>query len=397
MEAWRGDSPIESALLPTTPAARSQPHFLLARREAVKRLARRANATDAILIQYHPYFWNYHGRSGEDLFPLFMDLVSRPVVAVVHESAPPLAESAPGGSWLPRTLKRWNVRLFERLNRCPSDLPPGWALRKCCAIVVHAPELRDWLINIGVDSERIDYRPHPVAPQTLPSWTREEVDHRFSLHGKRVIVVVGFPDPRKGFDIAVAALLRLPPDVVLVWVGGVRGESDRIQAVELRRQAQSLGIAERFIATGFLEEGAMTAVLRRASVGWAPFRVATGSGSIGRLLAPGLPTVASDVPSIRDVRDFGAGIELVPPGRDEELAAATNRLLADPDHAAQLSSWSEAYCKQQTFGALARRLTMVLKGPSGTAGDRCIGLANDRILTRPNRILQPKMEDLSNA
>ena len=48
-------------------------------------------------------------------------------------------------------------------------------------------------------------------------------------------------------------------------------------------------------------------------------------------MALGLPTVASDIPAVREVVDDGVSADLVPPGDSQALAVALAEILSDPD------------------------------------------------------------------
>ncbi len=358
---------VSTVRMPTDFAPRSQPMRLLARRAWVSRLARQASRYDTVLVQYHPRYWNHAGRRGEDLFPVFVDAVRCPVLVIVHEPTDPIREGPPGGNRVARVFKQLNLRLFEFLNRCSPSRLPGTALAGCAAVFVHTLELRDWLVGVGVPEGRVKFRPHPVFPLAPPAWSADEVDRRFGLAGRRVAVVVGFPDPRKGFDLAVRALSGLSADVVLVWAGGLRGEPDAREASTLDQLARELGVAGRFIRTGFLAEPELSAVLLRAEVGLAPFRHASGSGSVSRLLAAGLSVVATDLPPFRDMRDAGAGVVLWPGPAPEGLAAAVQEVLSDPTIRKGLRAANARFASTHGFAALATEIAL-----AASAADRVV-------------------------
>jgi glycosyltransferase involved in cell wall biosynthesis len=327
--------------LPDEFAPRSRPVRLLLRRRAVRRLARAADRLDAVLVEYHPRFWNHVGRSGEELFPAFVRAARRPVVAVVHEVADPVREGPPANR-----LKGWHVRAWERLN--PG--PPGAALAGCAALFAHAPAVRDWLLALGTPADRVALLPHPVFAPPAGVPPPAEIDRRFALGGRRVVAMVGFPDPRKGFDVAVRAAAGLPADVLLVWAGGV---TDRSEAAALARLAAEVGLGDRFRPLGYVNEPTLYGVLGRAAAAVAPFRDAPGSGSVARMIGAGVPVVATDRPSLRELRDAGAGLELVPDAGPGAVRAAVAGLLADPGRAARLAAANREYAGRHGFDRLA--------------------------------------------
>ena len=312
-----------------------------------------------MLVQYHPEFWNYRGRSGEDLFPYFASHVRRPLIAIVHEAAAQkLTEPRVGLS--PTRLAKWlNMRFVERLNHCTSNSTPGHALTRCDRVIVHCPSLRTWAIDAGVAPERIILIPLPMVTMSTPC-----VAPRFAgkINGieRRMIVVVGFPDRRKGFDIAIRSLPYLPADTVLVWAGSCRGGSDEVAARELHGLAGSLGVADRFIATGYLGESELNGWLQCATIGVAPFREATGSSSLSRLLTARLPIVASDLPAIRFLQECGAGVRCVESNDAPALARHIHDLLSDRLELDRLRERNAQFSRRFDFDSLATVLCEAL-------------------------------------
>jgi glycosyltransferase involved in cell wall biosynthesis len=227
--------------------------------------------------------------------------------------------------------------------------------------VVHAPELRGWLLDMGVSAGAIVERPHPVFRPPPAAWSREEVDRRYGLTGKRALVLVGFPDPRKGFDLAVRALAGLPSDVVLVWAGGIRGPSDAREADSLRQLAEDLGVADRWRPTGYLSAPELTSVIARADVGLAPFRHLTGSGSLSRGIAAGSPIVATDLTLLRALRDAGAGLVLTPVGDVSQLRSAVRWVLDDVPAADALRAANRVFAARQSFESLATEVVTAVR------------------------------------
>jgi glycosyltransferase involved in cell wall biosynthesis len=306
-----------------------------------------------------------------------MAVVRRPVVAVVHEAAEPIGEGPDRGNPVARAVKGLNRKAFERLNRAG---PPGAALAGCAAAVVHTGELRDWLTGLGLPPDRARHVLHPVFPLAPPAWTPAEVDARFGLGGRRVVAMVGFPDPRKGFDAAVRAVAGLPPDVVLAWAGGSRGCAVEAGLLDL---AAELGMGDRFRRLGYLSEPELTAVLLRADVAVAPFRQVTGSGSVARLVAAGVPVIATDLRPLRELRDAGAGVELVT-GDAVAVRAAVAAVLTDGQLADDLRAANCAFSAARGFGALAEEVLRAVREarPGGGRADR--EFAGPRTVSVPN-------------
>jgi glycosyltransferase involved in cell wall biosynthesis len=133
---------------------------------------------------------------------------------------------------------------------------------------------------------------------------------------------VGALLPRKGHDLAIAALTRLPGATLIIAGDG----PDRSR---LEQQARKLGIAERVRLLGPQPHAALPALLSAADVMVLP-TVSEGLANVWvEALACGTPVVTSDVggaPEVIDRPDYG---RLVP--RDPAaIAAAVSEILAAP-------------------------------------------------------------------
>lgn len=181
------------------------------------------------------------------------------------------------------------------------------------------------LVRMGLPRSRMSVVPCGVDLERFtPQGTTEPRDHRYR------IVSVGRLVPRKGFDVAIAALRSLP-EVELVIAGGPQEGrlAEDPEAQRLLRFASELGVGDRVRLTGQIARADVPALLRSADVvvctpWYEPFGIVPLEA-----MACGVPVVAAAVGGLTDsVVDGVTGVH-VPPRRPDAVAAAVRKLLSD--------------------------------------------------------------------
>ncbi|MBA3465652.1 MAG: glycosyltransferase family 4 protein [Deltaproteobacteria bacterium] len=361
----------ETVKIPIARASRDDVRGLLALRREFTSLAARADSFDVALVHLVTRYWN-GVRPVENMFPAFLNRLKRPMILVLHEwptipqvhhyaGALParLAKRALTSAWLAHEVGQLDyVRWLER------DM-----FRRASRIVVHTTELRDRLTATGIPSGTISVQRFPLHEMPAPAWSTDEVLDRFGLRGKRALLLLGYPIERKGFDLAVRALAKLPPDVVLFLVCPQQDPGQRANVETLGALAREQGVADRLITSDYLDDAQLASVFHAVTMALSPFRSVTGSSSLAHFLAAGVPVVASDLPPIRRALEDGAGIRVFPAGEAGELARVIAGALAEPGALAAMRSANARYGDETSFAALA---------------DTIAGLAED--VTRKRRV-----------
>ncbi|WP_134662337.1 MULTISPECIES: glycosyltransferase [unclassified Amycolatopsis] len=176
------------------------------------------------------------------------------------------------------------------------------------------PRQRISVVPCGVDLDRFGVG-GPVVPRTAP---------------KR-LVSVGRLVPRKGFDLAIAALPRVPETELVIAGGPASGALSRDpEARRLRRLAERLGVADRVQLAGQVSRAEMPALLRSAdAVLCTPWYEPFGIVPL-EAMACGVPVVAAAVGGLTDTVVDGITGRLVPPRDPARLAARLRALLDEP-------------------------------------------------------------------
>ena len=204
---------------------------------------------------------------------------------------------------------------------------------RCERVIVHSERGRGALVEFGLPEERVRVIPHPAF--------RSEVDRR---DDGRTALLHGLIRPYKGVDHAVEAVLRVPEARLLV------AGDPRVPLDDVRRKAGDR--AEWRL--GFLPRDEMRQALSEGTVSLFPYRAEIDlSGALLQSLGAGIPAIVYDIGGLGEtVARFGAGA-VVEPGDVAGMAAALERLLADPVALAEARRGAERAREELTWEASA--------------------------------------------
>jgi glycosyltransferase involved in cell wall biosynthesis len=204
-------------------------------------------------------------------------------------------------------LLRWWIRHTFEASSVVIALSENWA----GFVRTTAPRARVVVVPNGVPSDAIN-----AAAGAAPTAADEQAAR---------ILFLGRADPIKGIGdllAAVAALVPAFPDLQLV----IGGPDD---AMELRRDAAALGIADRVVLPGWLDATAKRAELARAAVFCLPSHAEGLPLAMLEAMAAAKAVVVTGVGAMPEVVDDGVNGLVVPPRDVGALTAALARVLAD--------------------------------------------------------------------
>ena len=210
------------------------------------------------------------------------------------------------------------------------------ATRRLPLVIAASRYVRDRLTQNGFAAEAVRVVPHFASAAPLTE-----------APGGEGVLFVGRVVPQKGLDLLLQSLHRARPDARLVVAG------DGPDLGRARRLAQSLGVESRVRFAGWVDEGALADLYRRADVVAVPSRWPEPFGLVGlEAMSHGKPVVAFDVGGIGEwLEDLRTGF-LVPPHDCALLARRIDELLGDPDRARALGAGGRARALQE-FGEAA--------------------------------------------
>jgi D-inositol-3-phosphate glycosyltransferase len=242
--------------------------------------------------------------------------------------------TALAGVWAPHVHTYHALGVVKARHQGDADTSPGHRqviesalLRLVDQVVATCEDEVDELTALGADLDRVTVVPCGIDPALFGP--RGTIAPRGPAADR--IVVVSRLVPRKGIDDVIRALALLG-DVELVVVGGPPAPAIHAdpEVRRLRGVAVDCGVGDRVEFLGGIARELVPAVLRSADVvvstpWYEPFGIVPLEA-----MACGVPVVGSAVGGLLDtVRHERTGI-LVPPRQPAGIAAAVDRLLANP-------------------------------------------------------------------
>jgi glycosyltransferase involved in cell wall biosynthesis len=179
-----------------------------------------------------------------------------------------------------------------------------------------------------VASAKIAVVPHFVEERP-PLPDGDTAKRELGLEGRGVVTLLGFITERKGHALLLEALAKLPADVSVVIAGSpIEGREHRQK--ELQVLAQTIGVSDRVLFTGYVGDAMLDRVLAATDVGACPFKDLSASGSLSTWISAGTRIVASDLPAIREYDAIVPGaIRRFTPRTADALATEIQRALAE--------------------------------------------------------------------
>ena len=232
---------------------------------------------------------------------------TRPRVVMIHDAVP----------WThPETLTphgvRWHVAMAQRAVRTGAHVvtPTRTVADQLRGVLAGLDEVT--VLGAGVSAQLRT----PPSPQRLA-----ETRRRLGLP-ERFLLSLATLEPRKGLDVAIAALGRLGARGLPLLVAGQPGWG----GVDLAASARTAGLPDGSVrALGRVSDDDLRVLLHDAQALLAPSRAEGFGLPVAEAMAAGTPVIVSDAPALVEVA--GGAALVTPVGDDAALAGAVEALI----------------------------------------------------------------------
>jgi glycosyltransferase involved in cell wall biosynthesis len=235
-------------------------------------------------------------------------------------------------------------KVVRTLHRDPRLDGAAKGLNWLCSQAVHrwvvlAPEHAASLANAGIARDRITVIPNGVATSGTPVSSRSSAVASLALppNASICLCVSRLDEAEKDFNTLLNAFARVRKDRELVLL--IAGEGPARGSIEC--QIAALGIADSVYLLGFRTD--VRSLMGAASM----LVLSTFHEGLPLVLAEamsvGTPVIASDVPGVRYMLNYGKAGMLVPPRDADALAAAIDRFVSCHETRTQYSEYGRAW------------------------------------------------------
>jgi glycosyltransferase involved in cell wall biosynthesis len=284
---------------------------------------------DVVHIQYQPSFFIF-SRIRLDYFPMMIWILQKTgktkIVVTVHELGNSRGLAA-----------RRDMRFLRMVD----------------LLIVHSSEHRQVLIQSGLKEERIVQIPHGTMDGQILDKT--ECKEKLGLTGKKVLVVFGFINPFKGYDLAIQALPYLPKDTVLLVSGSAFIQRQSEYLKQLKTMAAALCVEERVKFLDYVPNEGIPLIMNASDIAIFPYRDIEVSGALNMALGHKVATITSDLPYFKEIKQTYDCIEIFRRGDYQELAQVIISLLSDNDRINYLSKRCDGFIESTNWDTVASR------------------------------------------
>lgn len=241
-----------------------------------------------------------------------------------------------------------------------------------CVIASTPYEFEDLIDHYRASPERLCVSEPGIDHTIFTPGERDEARRQIGIGDEPVVLAVGRIQAHKGLDLAIDMLPYLPDEVAvgsgptkLMIVGGPSGTDGSREIDRLRRQARSVGVADRVTFVPPQPHHRLVHYYRAADVLVMPSRSESFGLVAAEAQASGLPVVARRVGGLPYVIGSSVSGLLINDHDPRSFAAASTAILDHQEFRNNLSKGAIEYAKRFSWPATANRLIDLYDGIAG--------------------------------
>ena len=279
--------------------------------------AQKLNQADVVHFQHNQSLWG--GRHQLTYLKVFSQHCPRPLVVTLHDI------------YLKSPSKQKNLIDYCKIRYGQTQRAYRWLLKVSQQLIVSTEQESKRLkngLNIKVDlGKKLEVIPLCVENRSKTVSPKSHVDDSMRT-SRRTMALLGWIHPRKGHQLVIDALPRLPKDVKVIFAGDAT-EKNRDFVNYLQAIAKTQGLSDRLEITGYLSEQELEKILLTTDLAICPFKEFSASASLSSWISVAHPKIlVSAQPQIEEYNDAAPGsLHTFSPYTPEAFAKETCKLL----------------------------------------------------------------------
>ncbi|MBD2594942.1 glycosyltransferase family 4 protein [Nostoc spongiaeforme FACHB-130] len=297
-------------------------------REILVEAANKLSSADIVHVQHNTFLWGE--RSQLKNFRVFVQNCSSPLVVTLHDI------------YLPKIPLHWKTLLSYIKSQYNSNSRfIRWMFAKVQKVLVCTEQERQRLHTVvginTLNASKITLIRHFVEERLITA-NSAIARKKLNLEGFQTITLLGWIFPRKGHRLVVEAIPYLSTNIKVIFAGQPSERCDWFLE-ELLTLAQTLGVKDRLIVTGYLSEEELEQYLVATDLAICPFQKSSASGSLSTWLSIAHPKILSfDLPLIDEYNNIEPGaIKTFSPYTANAFAQAVQHILSNSDEQENLA------------------------------------------------------------
>jgi len=243
------------------------------------------------------------------------------------------------------------IHEFGNRNELGTKINMRFLRRMSNLLIIHSSEHRQVLLQSGFKEERIVQIPQgTIVGQILD---KTECKKKLGLTGKKVLIVFGFINPVKGYDLVINALQYLSKDTVLLVLGSPRNQQHIGYLNQLKTMAVALCVEERVKFLGFIPNEDIPIVMNAADIAILPYKAMEGSATLNMVLGYKVAVITSDLNYFKETKQNYNCIELFRKNDYQDLCKVIISLLSNQDKMQYLRDNCNKFIQSTNWNAVA--------------------------------------------